>query len=231
MYRRYRKRTTCCGVWGVGTGRELLSGVCVCVCEVRCSMWGRVGLCGIVRGWVGMWCGREDRARACEACGWAREARCGREDLGRQCVVCSEGGGWARAGVRVCVGVCVCGCVCGCVGVWRRTGGGRGGGGQLPFSPSNPLPPSLLSSRYYAPLEAPPPHPLCVSYAPLPLRVGPHTTAPLHHSVGRVGSCGTYGVGSERIVRGWVGMRAWGKARDKNAVWVVWDRVGSYGRE
>ena len=112
---------------------------------------------------------------------------------------------------------CVCGCVCVWVGVWvcgcvwRRTGGGRGGGGQLPFSPSNPLPPSLLSSRYYAPLEAPPPHPLCVSYAPLPLRVGPHTTAPLHHSVGRVGSCGTYGVGSERIVRGWVGMRACGE--------------------
>ena len=31
----------------------------------------------------------------------------------------------------------------------------------------------------------------------------------------------------------WMGWdaRAWGKARDKNAVWVVWDRVGSYGRE
>ena len=118
------------------------------------------------------------------------------------------------------VGVCVCVWVC-----VEKDGRGERGGGQLPFSPSNPLPPSLLSSRYYAPLEAPPPHPLCVSYAPLPLRVGPHTTAPLHHSVGRVGSCGTYGVGSERIVRGWVGMRAWGKARDKNAVWVVWDRM------
>jgi hypothetical protein len=37
---------------------------------------------------------------------------------------------------------------------------------------------------------------------------------------GRVRSCG--------IVRGWVGMRAWGTARGKNAVWVVWDRVGTY---
>jgi len=77
--------------------------------------------------------------------------------------------------VFVCVWVCVC------VGVWvcvEKDGRGERGGGQLPFSPSNPLPPSQ-------------------------------------------------GVGSERIVRGWVGMRAWGKARDKNA---VWGRVGSYRR-
>ena len=71
------------------------------------------------------------------------------------------------------VGVCVCVWVC-----VEKDGRGERGGGQLPFSPSNPLPPSQ-------------------------------------------------GVGSERIVRGWVGMRAWGKARDKNA---VWGRVGSYRR-
>jgi len=139
-------------------------------------MWGRVGLCGIVRGWVGMWCGREDRARACEACGWAREARCGREDLGRQCVVCSEGGGWARAGVRVCVGVCVCGCV-GVCGEGRE--GGEGGVGSYPSRPPTPSPPPSFHHDTM-PRSRHPPRTHFVCRTPLSRSVWGHT--PPRHS-------------------------------------------------
>ena len=126
MYRRYRKRTTCCGVWGVGTGRELLSGVCVCVCEVRCSMWGRVGLCGVVSDCVGscvdgLGCGADERTgrvRARRVGGRARRGVGERTWGGSVSCVQKVEAGHER--VFVCVWVCVCvgGCVGVCVGGW-----------------------------------------------------------------------------------------------------------------